>query len=128
MSQTEVQLESQPVSGTNATDTAQIVNRTSNRIRIKSVDIIPKSAVSTHASDYITTTVKKGSDTIASHTTNSSGGSALVAGTLKPLTLSGTGKILEIDAGGVIDVDVAENGTGPAYNHRVIVVGEVIRS
>lgn len=128
MSQTEVQLESQPVSGTNATDTAQIVNRSSNRIRVKSVDIIPKTAVSTDGSNYITTTVKKGSDTIASHTTNSSGGSALAAGTLKSLTLSGTGKILEIDAGGVIDVDVAKAGTGPAYNHRVIVVGEVIRS
>jgi len=89
---------------------------------------VPKTSVSTHASNYITTSIKKGSDTITAHTTNSSGGSALTAGTVKDLSLTGTGKILEIDAGGVISIDVAKAGTGPAYSHYISVKAMEIRS
>jgi hypothetical protein len=45
-------------------------------------------AVSTHGTDYISLAVKQGSTTIASLTTNSSGGAALVAGTPTVMTLS----------------------------------------
>jgi hypothetical protein len=123
----QVQLTSGTLSGTDATDTAYIVNRYSSTLQIETVDIEPKTTVATHASNYITTSVKKGSDTIASHTTNSSGGSALTAATLKSLTLTGTGQVLEIAPGGVISMDVAKAGTGPAYNHRVVVRGRLIR-
>lgn len=128
MSQTEVQLESDVVTGTDAVDTADIVNAGTNKLRIKAVYILPKTAVSTHASNYITTTLANGGTTVAAHTTNSSGGSALVARTLKTVTISGTGTALELAAGGTLTVDVSKAGTGPAYKHRVIVVGEVIRS
>ena len=76
-----------------ATDTAYIHNNTGQKLRILAVSIVPKTSVATHASNYITTSIKKGSDTIAAHTTNSSGGSALTAGTVKDLSLTGTGKI-----------------------------------
>lgn len=120
-------LASTPVSGTDATDTAYIVNNTGAKIRILAVTLMPKTSVATHASNYITTSVKKGSDTITSHTTNSSGGSALTAGTAKSLDLTGTGKVLEIDDGGLITVDVAKAGTGPAYANHVSVKYETIR-
>ena len=120
--------QSTPVAGTDATDTAYIHNATGQKIQILAVSIVPKTSVSTHASNYITTSIKKGSDTITAHTTNSSGGSALTAGTVKDLSLTGTGKILEIDAGGVISIDVAKAGTGPAYSHYISVKAMEIRS
>ena len=116
------------VAGTNATDTAFIHNHTGQKIRITGVSIVPKTAVATNGSDYITTSIKNGSDTIAAHTTNSTGGSALAAGTVKDLSITGTGKVLEIEAGGVISVDVAEAGSGPAYSHYVSVKYAEIRS
>lgn len=115
------------VSGTNAADTSYIVNATSNRVRVSSLRILPKTAVPVHASDYITTTVKKGSTAIGSHTTNSSGGSALVAGTTKDITLTGTGTDIELAPGDVLTVEVTENGTGPAYSHQVIATVQDIR-
>lgn len=124
----EIPLKSGVVSGTDATDTAYIVNATSGKVRVKALRIIPKTAVAVHASNYITTTIKKGSTTIGSHTTNSSGGSALVAGTVTDVTLSGSGTDIELAAGGVLAVDVAKAGTGPAYNHEVLATVEPIRS
>lgn len=114
-------------SGSDAVDTVYIVNPNPFKVRITGGYIMPGASVSTHASNYITTTIKKGSDTIATHTTNSSGGSALTAGTALALTLSGTvAKVYEIAAGGVITVDVAKAGTGPAYEFAVVMIGEAI--
>ena len=109
------------VSGTNAADTNYIMNPYPFKVRVSAINILPKTAVATNGSNYITTTLKKAATTLASHTTNSTGGSALVAGTVKGLSITGTGLDLEIDAGGVITVEVAYAGTGPAYNHQVVV-------
>jgi hypothetical protein len=108
------------VSGTNAADTNYIMNPYPFKVQVAAINILPKTAVATNGSNYITTTVKKAATTLASHTTNSTGGSALVAGTVKGLSITGTGLDLEIDAGGVITVEVAFAGTGPAYNHQVV--------
>jgi len=108
------------VSGTNAADTNYIMNPYPFKVRVAAINILPKTAVATNGSNHITTSVKKAATTLASHTTNSTGGSALVAGTVKGLTITGTGLDLEIDAGGVITVEVAFAGTGPAYNHQVV--------
>jgi len=108
------------VSGSNASDTNYIMNPYSFKVRIAAINILPKTAVATNGSNHITTSVKKAATTLTSHTTNSTGGSALVAGTVKGLTITGTGLDLEIDAGGVITVEVAFAGTGPAYNHQVV--------
>jgi hypothetical protein len=124
---TELSLTSGVVSGTDATDTAFIVNGTSGKVRVKAARLIPKTAVSTHASNYITTDVKKGSANLGSHTTNSSGGSALVAGTVTTIPITGSGTDLELDAGGVLLINVTKAGTGPAFNHQVVVTVEPIR-
>ena len=108
------------VSGTNATDTNYIMNPYPFKVRITAISLMPKTSVSTDASNHITTSVKKAATTLTSHTTNSTGGSALVAGSVKGLSITGTGTDLEIDAGGVITVEVAKAGTGPAYNHQVV--------
>ena len=108
------------VSGTNAADTNYVMNPYPFKVRVAAINILPKTAVATNGSNHITTSVKKSATTLASHTTNSTGGSALVAGTVKGLTITGTGLDLEIDAGGVITVEVAFAGTGPAYNHQVV--------
>jgi hypothetical protein len=108
------------VSGSNTADTNYIMNPYPFKVRIAAINILPKTAVATNGSNYITTTVKKAATTLASHTTNSTGGSALVTGSVKGLSITGTGLDLEIDAGGVITVEVASAGTGPAYNHQVV--------
>ncbi len=114
-------------SGSDAVDTVYIVNPYPFKVRITGGYIVPGVSVSTHASNYITITIKKGSDTIASTTTNSSGGAALTAGTASALTLSGTvAKVYEIAAGGSIVVDVTKAGTGPAYEFAAVMVGEAI--
>lgn len=122
-----IELRSRAVAGTDAVDVAYVVNPYPFKVRVIGGYIMPDTSVATHASNYITTTVKKGSDTIASHTTNSSGGSALTAGTALALTLSGTvAKVYEIAAGGVVTVDLAKAGTGPAYKHYVSLLCEPI--
>lgn len=124
----QIPLDSPPVAGTDATDTSHLVNATGGKVRVVALRIVPKTAVAVHASNYITTTVKKGATSIASHTTNSSGGSALEAGTVLDMTITGTGKNLELDAGGVLKVDLTKAGTGPTYSHRVIATVEPIRA
>lgn len=122
-----IELKSRKVAGTDATDTTYIVNPYPFKVQVLGGYIVPDTSVAVHASNYITTTVKKGSDTIASHTTNSSGGSALTAGTALALTLSGTvAKVYEIAAGGMMEVAVAKAGTGPAFGHQVALTVQAI--
>lgn len=115
------------VSGTDAVDTEYLTNLLGEVGRIESLTITPIVSVATHASNYITLTVKKGATTIATTTTNSSGGAAMTAGTPTTMTLTGTGTTLEIADGGVITIDVAKAGTGPAYEFRVSAVLRGIR-
>jgi hypothetical protein len=109
------------VSGTDATDDIYIENVLSDKIRVQSLEIMPKTSVATHASNYITTTISVNGTTLATHTTNSSGGTAQVAGTALATTQAagGVGTAIEIAAGGTLRVQVAKAGTGPAYNFAV---------
>jgi hypothetical protein len=110
------------VSGTDATATLYLENKTSDKVVVQAIDIMPHLAVATHASNYITTTVTAGGTTlVTAHTTNSSGGSAMVAGTSLPFAFAatGVGTALELAAGGTLLVAVAKAGTGPAYNFSV---------
>lgn len=111
--------QSPTLSGTDATDTNYAINGSAFTAKILALKIIPATSVSTHASNYITVTVKSGSTTLATFTTNSSGGAAMTAGTVITMTLSGTGTELEIAAGGLVTVEVAKAGTGPAYKFSV---------
>ena len=105
-------------SGSNTNDTSYAENALGLPVTITGIEIVPKTAVATHASNYITTTVKVGGVTVATHTTNSSGGSAMVAGTPISLTFAatGVGTALELASGAVATVAVVSSGTGPAYN------------
>lgn len=125
-----VVLQSGTASGTDAVDTLYVVNASGHTLRVLSASIVPVVSVSTHAANYITTTLKDGAggSTIGSHTTNSSGGTALTAGTPRAITISGTGLNLEIADGAVVEVDVAKAGTGPAYEFTVAVVCEPVRA
>jgi hypothetical protein len=106
------------VNGSNANDTGYAINLTGNAVTITGIILLPKTSVSTNASNYITTTISAGGVTLATHTTNSSGGSAMVAGTPLNLTFAatGVGTALELASAGVITVAVVSSGTGPAYN------------
>lgn len=115
------------VSGTDATDDVCVHNYSADTVAISSLDLMPKTSVSTHAANYITTTVSIGGTTIATHTTNSSGGSALTAGTPLAMTLSGTGKQLEIASGGTMRIQVAKAGTGPAFNNMIVATARSLR-
>lgn len=111
------------VSGTDATDTSYIYNPFGYKIAVEAVLLCPKTTVATHASNYITGTLtaNDGSTTLGTHTTNSSGGAALTAGTSVALTFGadGAGKALEIPSGGKLTFAVTKAGTGPAYNYAV---------
>jgi len=116
------------VSGSDSTDTGYLYNPYPFSVIVDAITLMPKTAVSTHASNYITTTVANGGTTLGTHTTNSSGGSALAAGTNKSISLVESGTKLEIASGGVLAVTVAKNGTGPAYNHQVVARASQLRA
>lgn len=110
------------VSGSDSTDTDYAGNASAVKVALTKVLMVPKTSVSTHASNYVTVTIKKGSTTLGSWTSNSSGGSALTAGTPAEITLTGTGVDLEIASGAAFLVDVTKAGTGPAYDMNVLFV------
>lgn len=115
-------LYSATLAGTNAADSTYIGNATGEKLVILAAYIEPTVAVATHASNYITNTVKDstGTTTIYSQTTNSSGGTALVAGTMSTMSLqSAVGTAAEIEAGGSVLAASAATGTGPAYEFRI---------
>lgn len=116
------------VSGSDSTDDIYVHNPTGDTVAVQSIDLMPKTTVSSHASNYITTTVIIGGTTVATHTTNSSGGSTLTAGTRLAMTISGTGKQMEIASGSSMRIQVAKTGTGPAYNNQVVAVARTLRS
>lgn len=116
------------VSGTDATDDVYLHNPTGEAVVVTDIDLMPKTSVPTHANNYITTTVSIGGTTVATHTTNSSGGSALTAGTVLAMTLSGTTKQLEMGPGATMRVQVAKSGTGPAYNNQLVAVAKQLRN
>lgn len=115
------------VSGTDATAQEYIYNALGETAKITALAIVPNVSVSTHAANYITLTVKRGATTVASFTTNSSGGAAMTAGTPIAMTITGTGGDLERAAAGVWSVEVAKAGTGPAYNFSVVATLQGIR-
>lgn len=58
---------------------------------IEAITMSPNTTVATDGTDYRTTTISVGGTTVASQTTNSTGGSARTAGTPQNLTLSNVG-------------------------------------
>lgn len=85
------------------------------KCRVKSVIALPAADLATAASNYVTGTVAKrdgaggSATTIASYTTNSSGGAALAA--FVPTTCSIVAGTAEIAAGGVLTYKLVDNAT-----------------
>ena len=83
--------------------------------KVKACVITSATTLATHGTDYITTTLAKrdgaggGATTIATHTTNSSGGSALTAMTPRAATV--TASAVEFDADNVLTLKIVESGT-----------------
>lgn len=112
-------LVSPTASGSDAADVVYIANPFAETIYVEALYVVPGVSVAQHAANYITVTVKDGSDTIAVLSTVTVTGVALTAGTPAAMTISGTGLVLEIPALSSITVDVTKAGTGPAYEFAV---------
>lgn len=117
--------QSPSLAGTDANDTNYILNPSDFTARVAKVQLVPAASVATHGSNYITVNIKKGSTTIATMNTESAG-TAMTAGTVITLSITGSGKDLEIASGGVLTVEVAKSGTGPTYEFYAKVVFEAI--
>lgn len=94
--------------------------------RVKLAYFVPDNngAVATDASNYRTITVKNGSTTLATATTNSTGGAAFVANTATTMTVSG-GASREFTGGtDTLKVDSAYAGTGAVAKGIVCVMIE----
>lgn len=79
---------------------------------IEKICIVPATSVSTDGSNYRTTSFKVGSTTVASQTTNSSGGAARTAGTPLDLTLSNVGTTRLTGGTDALKIESAYTGTG----------------
>jgi len=90
--------------------------------RVSGFTIMPNVAITANDTNYITVTITKGVTTLATQTTQITGGAAMVIGTAIEMTLGGSavGTALEIASGGVIKVAITEAGTGPAFDFKVI--------
>lgn len=110
------------VSGTDAAAQEYIYNSLGEVAGTDGFTIVPNVSVATHASNYITLTIAKGGTTLATFTTNSSGGAAMTAGTPIAMTLAagGVGTAMQLSSGGVFSVAVTKAGTGPAYDFKVV--------
>jgi len=100
--------------------------------RLKSAVLTPSTGLAVDGTAFTTTTVSKrdgagGAAAIAAtHTTNSVGGSALVAFVPKPLTLSATSANLDFPAGSVLTFLVAEASTPVTPVGRLTVTLEYV--
>lgn len=114
-------------SGTDANATKYMANPLEESARLFKVLLTPNISVSTHASNYMTFDIKKGSTVLATFTTNSSGGAALTAGTPVELTITGSGKDVEVASDGAFTLLCTKAGTGPAYDVTATLAVQGIR-
>jgi len=115
------------VAGAALAEIGYIMNK---KCRVKSVKALPAAALATHASNYVTGTVAKrdgaggSATTIASFTTNSSGGAALAAFVATDCSIvAGTA---EIAAGGVLTYALVDAGTTTEVAVAVTVTVEYV--
>lgn len=96
-----------------------------NKLRVKSAYWDPDTATASDGTDYVTVTALKGSTTLGSHASSSA---AYVDGTEQALTLSASGKDLEVSSGDTLGCTVVNSGSGKAHGGCLIVVADEIRS
>ena len=96
---------------------------TYRKMRLTKVMLVPNSATSDDSSNYLTLSVKNGSTTLATRTTQSS---ALAAGVSETLTLSG-GEALNYEDLGEIELKKTHSGTGATCDVEFLLVFEPAR-
>lgn len=123
-----VYLQSSELAGTDAADTVYVPNVSGHKLRVEACYIVPNAAVAADATNYITITLRNGvgGATIASHSTASTGGSAMSAGVPIALSVSG-GTAGEVPDGGVIEVAATKAGVGPTYAFLVALRCSAVR-
>lgn len=96
------------------------------KLKPKSISMIPNVDTATNGTDYVTVAAYKGASTaITDNQVTSSVG--FTAGTAIEMPITGTGTNLEITQASPLSVRVAHSGSGKAVNATVIVEFEVIR-
>ena len=100
---------------------------TYRKMTLKEVRLVPLENSTAHAANYVTISIINGSTTLASRTTNSSGGSSLAVGGSEALSLSG-GESLDFEDLGEIKFTAVHNGGGVAADVEILLVFETARS
>jgi hypothetical protein len=97
------------------------------KMRITKVTVVPSAAVTAHATNYATLTVKAGSTTLGTIVTDVAGGS-WVAGTPFEITLTGTGEDVEVSTDEVVSAVKSVAGTGVVLTaSEIIFSGPIMR-
>lgn len=98
------------------------------RWKLKELGFMPNVTSATDGSNYATARAYSDTGTgtaiCAARTTNSSGGSALTAGTFEAIALTGTPTQLECTSTQPLHIDVAHTGTGVAVDVTAVLLFE----
>ena len=100
---------------------------TYRKMTLKEVRLVPLENSTAHAANYVTISIINGSTTLASRTTNSSGGSSLAVGVSESLALSG-GEALDFEDLGEIKFTAAQNASGVDADVEILMVFEPARA
>ena len=100
---------------------------TYRKMTLKEVRLVPLENSTAHAANYVTISIINGSTTLASRTTNSSGGSSLAVGVSESLALSG-GPALDFEDLGEIKFTAVQNASGVDADVEILLVFEPARS
>ena len=100
---------------------------TYRKMTLKEVRLVPLEDSAAHAANYVTISIINGSTTLASRTTNSSGGSSLAVGVSESLSLSG-GPALDFEDLGEIKFTAVHASSGVAADVEILLVFEPARA
>lgn len=89
--------------------------------------IAPDTATAAHAANYSTITVKQGSSTIASWSTQTAAQGALTKGTAAAMVYAETGAGAVIGQGDTLEVGKADSGTGAGLDGSICIPLERFR-
>lgn len=113
---------------TNTNNTVYAAQPAPGEHKLVGLYFVPDSngAVAIDGTNYLTVTVYQGSTALGTFTTFT-GGTALVAGTAVPITLSG-GTALEFGQGDILKIDSVKTGSGAVLKGEFTAAFELLRS
>lgn len=123
MSTLERVLYSADQTGSTSATSQSVIYPFSEKGYISAVFYEPETAISQDDTNYQTLSVSANSTTIASLTTQATGGSAISADVPVSLTMAaGVRDKAEVEQGDALTVATTPTGTGPSYSGRFVVV------